>query len=253
MNGAQWLPAVAEHLAAGALVLFAGGDAPAAVAGVPSRQELADRLAQRAGIASGPTLAAVSQRLARRGQRWEFTDFLQRTLLTAPAPLPRWHTLLAALPAAHFISAAYDDLLAQALRTAQRPFDHLLHGSQVAFRTPRTPGLIQLYGWVGQPDTLTVTENDHLQLWDNPVKRPLLDRIRILLEEHHLLVVGQDLTDPTFQQLWSHTLARLGSLTPAAYAIVPNAAADLQTLWADRHLYILPADPLPLLEHMAAS
>lgn len=252
MNDSAWLPELAAHLASGALALFVGGDAPAAVAGLPSRQELADRLALRVGLTPGPTLAEITQRLARRGQRWEFTDFLIHALDAAASP-QGWHTRLAQLPVTTIITTAYDDRLARALRSSGRPFDHLVQASQVAFRTPRAVSLIQLYGWVGQPDTLVVTETDMLQFWENPAKKALLDRVRTILEEYHLLVVGQDLADPIFKQLWANNLARLGSLTPAAYAVAPDASADQQAVWADRNLHILPADPLAVLAQLAAS
>jgi hypothetical protein len=117
-------------------------------------------------------------------------------------------------------------------------------------RTPRAVSLIQLYGWVAQPDTLVVTENDHLQLWENAAKKALLDRVRAILEEHHLLILGQDLTDPTFKQLWANTLGRFGALTPAAYAVAPGLSMAAQAVWEDRHIHILEDAPLAVVERL---
>ncbi|MBK6431656.1 hypothetical protein [Candidatus Amarolinea dominans] len=101
--------------------LWVGGDVPQTLTGVPTCQALAADLAQRYGLATGLPLAEVAQRLARRGQRWEFTDFLQRTLGAADHGPQSWHALLASLPVSHFIATAYDDLLARALRAGSRP------------------------------------------------------------------------------------------------------------------------------------
>ncbi|MFZ1505232.1 MAG: SIR2 family protein [Anaerolineae bacterium] len=250
MSAFPWFSDLAEHLADGSLALWVGGDVPQTLTGVPTCQALAADLAQRYGLATGLPLAEVAQRLARRGQRWEFTDFLQRTLGAADHGPQSWHALLASLPVSHFIATAYDDLLARALRAGSRPFDHLVQAGQVALRTPRAVSLIQLYGWVAQPDTLVVTENDHLQLWENAAKKALLDRVRAILEEHHLLILGQDLTDPTFKQLWANTLGRFGALTPAAYAVAPGLSMAAQAVWEDRHIHILEDAPLAVVERL---
>lgn len=251
MSAFPWFSNLAETLAEGSLALWIGGDLPASLTGAPTHQALADGLAQRFGLTPGASLAQVTQRLARRGQRWEFTDYLQ-TALSAAGRHPRpWHTLLASLPAQHFITTAYDDLFGQALRSSGRPFDHLVQPGQVALRTPRAVSLIQLYGWVAQPETLVVTENDHLQLWENAAKKALLDRVRAILEEHHLLVLGQDLADPTFKQLWAATLGRLGNLTPAAFFVAPGLPAEEQAIWEDRHVHIVGAEPLAVIQGLA--
>ena len=251
MSDHVWLPSLSDHLAEGSLALWVGGDVPQTLTGVPTCQALAADLAQRYGLATGLPLAELAQRLARRGQRWEFTDFLQRTLGAADHGPQPWHALLASLPVSHFITTAYDDLLTRALRAGGRPFDHLVQAGQVALRTPRAVSLIQLYGWVAQPETLIVTENDHLQLWENAAKKALLDRARAILEEDHLLILGQDLADPTFRQLWAATLGRLGSLTPAAFAVAPALPAADRQVWADRHVHTVDAEPLTVIQGLA--
>ena len=250
MSSHQWMSSLAQHLAEGSLALWVGGDVPQTLTGVPTCQRLAIDLAQRYGLASSLPLAEATQRLARRGQRWEFTDFLQRTLSAADHGPQPWHALLAEMPVSRFITTAYDNLLARALRAGSRPFDHLVQAGQVALRTPRAVSLIQLYGWVAQPDSLAVTENDHMQLWENSAKRALLDRVRAILEEDHLLILGQDMADATFKQLWANALGRLGSLTPAAYAVAPGLSAAEQAVWEDRHVHILQDEPLAVIERL---
>ncbi|MBK6432344.1 SIR2 family protein [Candidatus Amarolinea dominans] len=249
MSAFPWFSDLAEHLADGSLALWVGGDVPQTLIGVPTCQALAADLAQRYGLATGLPLAEVAQRLARRGQRWEFTDFLQRTLGAADHGPQSWHALLASLPVSHFIATAYDDLLARALRAGSRPFDHLVQAGQVALRTPRAVGLIQLYGWVAQPDTLVVTENDHLQLWENAAKKALLDRVR-----HS---GGASSADSGARPDRSHVQATVGqhpgpfrALTPAAYAVAPGLSMAAQAVWEDRHIHILEAAPLAVVERL---
>lgn len=253
MSSNSWMSSLVEHLAEGSLAVWVGGDVPQTLTGAPTCQALAIDLAQRYGLAPGLSLAETTQRLARRGQRWEFTDFLQRALSPADHDPQPWHALLAELPVSRYITTAYDNLLARALRAGSRPFDHLVQAGQLALRTPRAVSLIQLYGWVAQPDSLVVTENDHLQLWENPAKRALLDRVRAILEEDHLLILGQDMADSTFKQLWANTLGRLGSLTPAAYAVAPGLSAAEQAVWEDRHVHILHDEPLAVIERLRQS
>ena len=103
---------------------------------------------------------------------------------------------------------------------------------------------------MAQPDSLVVTENDHLQLWENSTKKALLDRVRAILEEDHLLILGQDLADATFKQLWASTLGRLGALTPAAYAVAPGLSTAEQAIWEDRHIHIMEDEPWAMVERL---
>ena len=154
-----------DTLQQGRLALFIGGDLPRALTGLPGRGELAAGLAAQTGNAAALSLAAVAQRIARGGNRWTFTNYLIQALdSTGKTPQP-FHQLAAALPVMQIITTGYDDLLKRAFEVAARPVNHLVQASQLAFRNPTWPNLIQLYGLVTQPDTLVVTEDDHLRLW----------------------------------------------------------------------------------------
>ena len=61
-------------------------------------------------------------------------QFLQRVLGAADHSPQPWHALLADLPVSHFVTTAYDNLLARALRAGSRPFDHLVPAGQGALR-----------------------------------------------------------------------------------------------------------------------
>lgn len=248
------LIALIQQISYSRLAVFVGGDLPSNLTGLPSRRELAAGLAEEKHLHfdRSPTLAAVAQRRARGGNRWEFTDYLNRAL-TAPKQSPgRIHRLLAELPAMQFVTTAYDDALKRAFDQAGRPLNHLVRASQLAFRNPAWPSLIQLYGVVSQPDTLVVTEDDQLRLWRDPDKAPLLDRLRTIFEENAVLFVGHDLSDPDFMLLWRDVLDRMGRFVVGAYAIAANVLADDERMWQDRNIRIISAAPLSALAELTA-
>lgn len=187
---ASVLDDLAEQLAQERLALFVGGDVPQSVTGVPSRAELAQKLAQRKGLDEGLTLAGVTQRVMKQPrQRWEFTQYVKNQLETWNKRPQRFHQLLVQLPVQMTITTAYDELLKQAFAQAGIPINHLVKDSDVPFSHPRQRSVLRLYGELSQPESLILTEDDHYGLWRNRDKESLLDEIRATLRRHVILLL----------------------------------------------------------------
>ncbi len=243
-----------QQLAGGQVVLFIGGDLPAAVTGLPSRADLAHALCARFDLPPTDSLAEAAQYLNRAGRRYDFTKFLRETLDTAgqqPAPFHRQLAALITTPGvALIVTTAYDDLLETALRQAGLAFHRVVRSSEVAFITPQRPTLIKLYGALDQPETLTVTEDDHTGLGRNRDKENLLDEVRTALRRHAALFLGYNLADPDFKLLWREVLDRMSPFPIGATAVWPGMSAAEQRVWADRHIQVVGDDPLVYLQRL---
>lgn len=240
-----------QQLAGGQVVLFIGGDLPAAVTGLPSRADLARALCAGFGLPPTGSLAEAAQSI---GRRYEFTKFLRETLDIAgqqPAPFHRQlAALIAEYPVAVIITTAYDGLLELALRQAGLPFNRVVRSNEVAFISPQRPTLIKLYGALDQPETLTVTEDDHTGLGRNRDKENLLDEVRAALRRNTALFLGYNLADPAFKLLWSELLDHMGPFPIGATAVWPGMSAAEQRVWAERHIRVVSDDPLVYLQRL---
>lgn len=240
-----------ESLKRGDLALFIGADLPREVTGLPSRADLARELAQRKGIDDTLSLAQVAQRVARGGNRWEFTAFLRDQLdPTGTSPQP-FHQRIVDLVQEHgietLITTAYDNLLARAFQEAGVPINRVVRGSDVSFIAPDRPTLIKLYGDAQQPNTLVVTEDDHYRLGRDRDKEDLLHEVRTVLRRQTVLFLGYNLADPDFNLLWREVLDRAGRFARTAYAVWPGLPAGEVRMWRDRGIVILEEEPWKLV------
>ncbi len=252
---ASHIPELAEALQRRTLALFIGADLPREVTGLPSRADLARELARRKGLDHSLSLAEVAQRVARSGNRWEFTAVIRDALDTAGKPPLPFHQRIVELVKTHqiktLITTTYDNLLELAFREAGVPINRVARGSDVSFINPDRPTLIQLYGDAGQPDTLVVTEDDHYGLWRDRDKEDLLDEVRNVLRKQTILFLGYNLSDPDFNLLWREVLDRAGRFARTAYAVWPDLPESDAQVWRDRGIVILDTDPLGILGESA--
>lgn len=240
-----------EALRSGAVVPFVGGDLPQAVAGVPSRAELARWMAEQRGLPAGLSLAQVTRRLSTQGSRYDFTALLRQGLDTAEKAPQRFHRLLAGLVAAYrlrtVVLTAYDTLLEAALREAGVPFNRVVTTGDVGFVRPDRPTLVYLYGLAERPETLVVTEDDHYALHRDRDKEGVLDEVRQAFSRNLVLFLGYDLADPDFRLLWHDTLGRMGRMAVGALAAAPGLPAEEARLWSERQVTVLDMEPTALL------
>lgn len=254
--GSASYPELNDALERHNLSLFVGADLPREVTGLPSRTDLAHELARRKGLDESLSLAEVAQHVARGGNRWDFTAFIRDRLdTTGKSPQP-FHRRIVELVRDHeietTITTAYDSLLELAFQETGIGISRVVRGSDVGFVNPERPTLIKLYGDAQQPDTLTVTEDDHYGLWRDRDKEDLLYEIRSVLRRQTVLFVGYHLADPDFNLLWREILDRAGRFARNAYAIWSGPSEANVQMWRDRGIIILDADPLGVLAELSA-
>lgn len=235
----------------GRLALFVGGDLPAEISGLPSRTDLARRIAARFGIPLAddqtPALASVVQRAGRQRTR-DVIQLLKDGLESSSPPQP-FDNLLARLPLETFLTTRYDDRLERAFQEAGRPAQPVVTDFDGGLLRRDQPVLVKLYGDLRQPQSLTLSEDD---LFDLPsAKRGVVRLVEDALRDT-CLFLGFDLNSPDFQTLWRDVLRSLGRLAPMAYAaparpLPPGEAA----VWRDRNITVLEASPLAAVQTLA--
>lgn len=243
----DWLK---EALISKSLTIFLGMDLPLEITGVPSRSELATRLAERKGFDRSLSLADVAQRVSQSSsRRWEFTSFVRDQLDTTGKAPRAFHERIVKL--AHefrietIISTAYDNLLDIAFQQARLGFNRVVRGSDINFINPNYTTLIKLYGDIQQPDTLTITEQDHLNLLRDQEKAPILDEVRRAFRRNTVFFIGYNLADIDFRFIFD----QIGEnrLSRAAYAIWPSLPETDINMWRERGINILDSDPFGIL------
>ncbi|MCP4544655.1 MAG: SIR2 family protein [Chloroflexi bacterium] len=230
-----------EQLNRSQLSLFIGADLPREITTLPSRADLVRDLARRHDLSESHSLAEVAQRVAKGGNRWEFTAFIRDTLDTSGKPPQPFHRRTVELVQTYqiktLITTAYDNLMELAFQEANVPINRVVRGSDVSFITPDRPTLIKLYGDAQQPDTLVVTEDDHYGLSRDRDKEDVLDEVRNVLRKQTVLFLGYNLSDPDFNLLWHEVLDRAGRFARTAYAVWPDLPEPDAQVWRDRGVH----------------
>ena len=257
MANLQLSPDLSDALAHRNLVIFWGGDLPQALTGLPSRQDLAQRLAARINYQGRDnSLEAVAQAFA-AGQHG-FTNELNRIIireLDEQRHQPQLvHRLAAQLPASHYIVTAYDGLLEDALRDQRRPYNYpIIAGVSVGnldLLNGNLPTLIWLYGRVREQQSLVLTRDAHLRLVNDPANAGLLNYVRTIMRVNTLLFIGYDLSDVDFELLYTHVLTTAGPLMRRAFAVQPGLDAYQRLTWQQRNVELIDADPLAVLSSL---
>lgn len=245
-----------KQLEDGQLALFIGADLPYEVTGVPSRTDLARDLAQHQGLDESWSLAKITQQMAGRNQRYEFTAFIRDALNANSKPPQIIQRRIAELVKIYqiktLITTVYDNRLESAFQQKKMAFHRLVRDNDVPFITPDRPTLIKLYGDINQVDTLVVTKQDHNRLYRDRDKEDLLATVGNTLRHNTILMLGYDLNDDLnddgitalFDQVAESRFAR------KAYAIVPNLPEEEVLTWQDRGIIILQIDPLDVLDKL---
>jgi hypothetical protein len=237
------LGTVAERLAGpareGRLVLFLGAGVSAG-AGLPTWNELLDRLAERAGFD-----AQARVDLATRLPAIDRADVVKRALAdhglelgveTAAAMVSQRyslsHALAASLPVDEFVTTNYDELFEMACEAIGRGVAQLpYHPDQ-----DRERWLLKLHGTIAESQDIVLTRDDYLAYHDR--RAALSGIVQGLLITKQLLFVGFSLTDETFHRI-AHDVRK--AIRPAGdegrgrefgTAVVLDADPLRERLWA---------------------
>lgn len=234
----------------GRLVLWLGGDAPAGLTGLPSRQELADKLATQQDLPTGRSLAWVAQQVMAGGNRWLFTDFLLTEMGQPTPPQPLHHQIgqwvrQAAIKTV--ILTAYDNLLKRAFEMAGFACNWVVTDSSLSVLRPERPTLLKLYGDLEFIDSLVISEQDHTALLRGQSRPAILQQAAQTIRTNTLLFIGHNPTDPTSTTLLDGWLN--GPFAIPAYAIWTGLSGrEKSSLATNRHLTIIEAEPFACLK-----
>ncbi len=236
----------------GRIALFIGADLTESMSGLPSRQDLADMLAQQEGIAPGQRLEVVAQQVMSHGNRYRFTDFLLRTLDPVNArPGPFYQKLALLIKAIRpelVITTAYHRLLEIALRTVGDVPTHIVpQDIALQFADPERLTVFQLYGGIQQLETLIVTEQDHNALLRGRVKPEMVDEVRRIFRRNTILFMGYDLSDSTVGALFDEVAG--GRFQIPSYALWSGLTEPaMESFRSNRGLSIWDTDPVKFLQ-----
>ena len=256
MANLQLSPDLRDTLARGSLAVFWGGDLPQALTGLPSRLDLAQRLAAHINYRGrDQSLEAVAQAQVSRqsGYVRELNQFILQELGEQRRQPQAVHRLAARLPVSEYIVTAYDGLLEDAMHGV-RPYNYpvVVNASvgNLDLLNPNLPTLIWLYGRVREQQSLVVTRDAHLRLVNDPANAGVLNHVRDVMRVKTLLFIGYDLSDVDFELLYTSVLTAAGPLARRAFAVQPGLDPDQRLTWQQRNVELIDADPLAVLSSL---
>lgn len=192
------------------------------------------QVAQAYALAFGT--AALRRRLL---ELWRDSDFKPTAV----------HHLLTRLPLRLVLTTAQHTLLEDALRQARRTVNIIITQDDLSYYDEGAVNVVKLWGDVTRPDTLVLTEKEHLTLFDTS---PLLaDVIRAALATRTLLFLGLNLDDPALRQLIFQVTRLQGRHKRRAYAFwpptEPGPTDTTRRYWEEEQVIILDQTPARFL------
>jgi len=141
------------------------------------------------------------------------------------------YNILATLPVHVMITTTYDDRLEVALKKAHRPIQVIVNDTDVPFDDPGHVQVIHLHGTFSQPESLILTDDDVIDIFDR------LPIVTTILRGHFasktLLFVGYKLTDSLFQTLYRQVTKSIAPMQRQAYAIQYPPDPQAKNLWQE--------------------
>jgi hypothetical protein len=126
-----------------------------------------------------------------------------------PSPIVR---ALAALPFACIITSCFDHLFEDALEAVgKQPFVAIYdprhsRAKDLPDPTPQRPGLYKLYGDIDRPESIVITDEDHIQhtlrMNDEESLRPMPHTIQYYLRKFPVLFLGWSFRDYRLRLIW---------------------------------------------------
>lgn len=243
---------ISQSLKRNGLVLFLGADLPEAVTGMPNRAMLATALAREEEVEPQDSWAKVAQLVMQYGNRFTFTQFLQKQLnITGKQPQP-FHKCIAELVQKNnidtIVTTAYDSLLETYFRESNVPLAVVVNDTGLSFADPNQPTLLKLYGDWERPESLIVTDQDQNALLNgrNQDKSEMMGQIKFSLRRQAVLFVGYDLKDTAVNTLFDSVNAQ--KFQQPAFALWSGLSEREKENWqGNRGLTIIDADPVTFL------
>lgn len=221
---------LAARAKAGELVLFLGAGV-SRNAGIPTWQELLNRLAEQLG--RNDEWVKSLQGLDPRDQASLLSSIAPerfKVLVAKEMSSERYslmHGLLASLPVKEVVTTNFDDLYERAATTAGRRIS-VIPGDSVV---PGQPWVLKLHGTIGKD--LVFTRSEYLGAMSSHVA--LRGLVQAMLLTRHMLFLGYSLSDEDFHQLVHEVRVALGPGYQGKLGTVlsPSAPSPAEQLWPE--------------------
>jgi len=243
-----------SNIKKGDCVLFLGADLPLGYSGAPpSRPELAAALAERYGLPTGlswpETVQAYLGCFPR--DRNGIIRFVQEQCsgpYVKPGPL---HQAVAGAGFRAIVTAAYDELLEQALGQAGYRVNRVVRDTQLPYAEEgeRSAIVVKLYGCLSDPDSLVLDRWEHERLMDQLSRK--LEVVTAFCTLRPPLFVNFDLLQSTPIRLYVRASANLAEQMRRAYAVWPGELDAVQATWQGQNVEFRRGDATAFLEALA--
>jgi hypothetical protein len=235
-----------ECLRQGRLVPFIGPDFPPKLTGLPDRKTIIQGLARHEGTEQRESFAETAAATMQGINRFPFTAYLRSMLDEQLHQSGEIHQALALLKAPFWLSGAYDNMLAKALKA-----NAIVMGEDTKYWKPGQPTVVRLLGDPSGLRGLVVTENDYEQLRENEGdRRLLLSFIREELAGKIVLFLGFDPASPDFKLLVKHVLnSHLLGVDVRAFIDWPDAGPE--HTWGERSIHWLANNAIDLVKYLS--
>lgn len=218
--------------------------------GLPTLSELAQELANRSGYPDHDlNLARVAQHYELESGRNALISYVKERLQdSATSPLNA-HRILAHLPFRVIVTTCLDDRLERALLEAGRPFVIVIRNEDVAYEDEHKLLVVKMYGDLGQPDSVVLTEMDHRRFLNEVTT--ISDVLNRLIASRTLLLLGCNLDDNNFKDLHDRVTRRLDRHVRRSYAFYQQASAYAMNWWEKlNNVRVAQAEPTALLRRL---
>ena len=243
-----------SNIKKGDCVLFLGADLPLGYPGAPlSRPELAAALAERYGLPAGlswpETVQAYLGRFPR--DRNGVIRFVQERCSgpqIQPGPL---HRAVAGAGFRAIVTAAYDELLEQALKDAGYRVNRVVRDTQLPYAEEgeRSAIVVKLYGCLSDPESLVLDRWEHERLMDQLSRK--LEVVTAFCTLRPPLFANFDLLQGTPIRLYVRASANLAEHMRRAYAVWPGELDAVQATWQGQNVEFCRGDAAAFLEALA--
>jgi tetratricopeptide (TPR) repeat protein len=247
---------MAEFISQDHCALFVGpdlGESADGYRGLPTSWQIADELATLSGYRGRfRSLPQIAQIFANKYGHPALEKYLRKQLdVPDYRPLPV-HELIARIPFSVIVYGGWDTLLEQAIKGQQTRFHTIRQDIDPIFRPSgeRQLLLYQPYGSVDIPGSLLVTEDDQLSVFYQ-LKR-VIERMKIVMEEHALLLVGYaPAQDATFTRLYYEIRRTQPQYLLPAVAVQSLSRAEDAAAWEARGVTAIVEEPAAFLQKLA--
>lgn len=215
--------------------------------GLPTFKEIGQELAKRSQyIDSNLSFVQIAQQYEMEFGRPALISYIRDRLNSSDrAPLQIYRNLVR-LPFRVIITTCLDDQLENALRDAHQPFTSIIRNTDVAYQDENKTLLVKMYGDLEQPDTVVLTEMDHLRLINEVTN--ISDVVNGLIASRTLFLLGYDLDDSNFKQLYDRVTRKLDRHARRSYAFYEQATSYALKWWKLQNMETIPAPTASLLQ-----